>query len=130
MGSRQILIAAKAAIQVPTRWTQGCLARDLLGCPCSTNSTGAEQFSILGAIDRAARLSRDFDGADEAYRAVANVLALKLGHPLPRKELGYKVAIELLNAFNDIATHASVLQLLDNVIERTDDLSPQLSSTR
>jgi hypothetical protein len=101
-------------IERPERWNQGCSSRDIKGYPCSSESESADKFSILGALERLAAESGNYQSVESASRILGGILARRLGHILPQSERGQRAAIDLISAFNEIATHQSVLQLLDS----------------
>ena len=104
----EVLVQAKKVIQSPERWTKGCTARDIAGRPCSPDSADAVRYSVLGALSRATLRLTDPSDANHACRKLGERLASKLGHHLPRRPDGLRVALDLIVAYNDIATHQAV----------------------
>ena len=49
---QQILIAARALIATPEKWTQGESARTSYGLPCGFYADCADQFCMSGALER------------------------------------------------------------------------------
>ncbi len=103
-------------LQDSERWTQGCLARNKEGVSCPTTSPTAVRFSLLGALDYLDSLSSSFDidapGAD-ITGMLAEILAKRLGHSLPTGKLRYSTKVNLLDAFSDLASHVSVVGLIE-----------------
>ena len=122
MGRKEILIQVKGLIERPENWNKGCSARDRRRRPCDVDSVDAVQFSLLGAFDRVAQRTGDYEATEDACRVLAEIIACKLGHSIPKNDQGSQTAIDLVRVFNDITTHISLLDHVDQAIARcTDD---------
>ena len=99
MDEKEILQAARQLISNQERWTQGAAARGLDRIECYAQSNAAVCWCILGAIGRCAPNDRR---ALLAERLI--YLVLERGS---------------IAEFNDNATHADVLSLLDRAIAET-----------
>mgnify|MGYP000343617243 CR=1 FL=1 len=72
MTTREILIAAKAKIDTPEKWAQGCEARDANGDPCGTKTPVAVRRCTIGAVNAVTSTCADANAALRAISAVAN----------------------------------------------------------
>lgn len=94
----EVLIAARALIEDPERWTRFTLARTRFGMPVPPNSVGAYAYCALGAIDRA---------ATDMHRA------LKITATYFLNSRGKNLRV---SATNDTGSHADVLYMFDIAI--------------
>lgn len=102
MNTKEILIAAKALIDAPEKWTQGDYARDASGNSVSFKSKDAVCFCSLGAIHKVAK-GKDFDDAEKCLREILNG--------------DFRSS---LHRFNDAKNHKEVIELFDAAIARCD----------
>lgn len=109
MTTREILIAARALIATPERWTQGDRARDAAGAPIDPCDPRAVCWCISGALEAADPSGSDMDGFIGAALALEKVIV----------GLGHRAAI---GDFNDAPerTHAEVLAAFDKAIAATE----------
>jgi hypothetical protein len=98
----EILIAARALIEKPHRWTKDAYATDKNGNPIDPRHEGAKCFCLQGAILRQCDLGTD-DGKQLYFQAVTALRAL-----LPRHST--------IPGFNDANDHKAVLALLDKAV--------------
>ena len=98
MTTREILIAARALIDTPEKWTQFESARNINGVGCHPRSPDAVCFCTLGAIDRACQ-----DDLND-YKALQTLQSI----------------VGMVANFNDSHTHAEVLAAFDEAIARLD----------
>lgn len=96
---KDILIAARARIAEPDKWTQGAGARAANGSITRVRSKEACRWCVLGAIEVETGPGPDFLAAADAV------------------ECQLSDGPWLLSRFNDTHTHAEVLALLDRAIE-------------
>lgn len=96
------LIAARALIDTPEKWTRHTYARNEHGLDVNENSNSAVCFCIMGALNKAT-----------GDQAGALPLTQHLAVNLPTK-------FDRIPAFNDdpTTTHADVLALFDRTIEQ------------
>jgi hypothetical protein len=96
--TREVLVAARALIAEPSRWLQGCYARDEAGAEVALHSPHATCFCAEGAV---LRVSPPGLGAEF-------VAALQ--------ETGMRTRWSA-HRFNDANSHASILAAFDRAIE-------------
>ncbi len=108
MTTKEILIAARAKIEAPERWTQGEFARSKIDRRVKATSDRAECWCIMGAVD--AVVKNDPDRFRDANLAV--------GHAIGIRELR-----EIADWNDDPArTHAEVLAAFDRAIAAADSV--------
>lgn len=126
----EILSRARELISDPDHWIKGTFARKLVAkrrflglkkakyAPRSVSDPDADCFCLMGALDRAASTLIEgrqpyYSNQGGSYRALS-VLKIPTGN-------GWDVehpSDQLVYRFNDSATHAEVLSVLDKAIER------------
>ncbi len=102
---KQVLLRARAALSDRNCWTQFEVARTIAGMPCTSFDRFATSYCLVGAIQLA------------AFRAGANVASLT-------KSIVEELDQHLLDRgrrcncveFNDAATHAQVINLVDEFL--------------
>jgi hypothetical protein len=95
------LLALRALLEDPERWTQHAQARDANGSPCGPDLPEARSWCLKGGTYKAA----------DDYGALAEAMMRALSRRLPGNTYtGRPVA---LGIFNDFSTHAQVLALID-----------------
>lgn len=95
------LIAAKAIITDPSKWTQGYYARDNKGEIIEADMTEAVCFCSIGALHRVGQFnwhSEDTDPAEVYLNGATDT--------------------RWIVEYNDSHTHEEVMQVWDNAIER------------
>lgn len=97
------LKSARALIADPAHWTKGELARDANDDPIRISSLNACKFCSLGALSRAV-------GVEDFWDTGAFVAS--------RQALMATINGETVWVYNDNHTHAEVLKLFDDTIER------------
>lgn len=110
MNVNETLVAARALIDSPEKWTTGALARNVEGQPSSFSE--ATCFCSIGALRKIrSDTARDnIDGMFSLFQEAVDVLTEVLyDRGLPRD----------IAFFNDSHTHAEVLALFDEAIEKT-----------
>jgi len=109
MSTRDLLIAARARIEKPEHWTQGCYARASDGSEVLPESPNAVCWCALGAIRVV--LGGHFDPLgpfDKAEYALMGVLPDGASSPY-------------VSDYNDNRSHRSVLRLYDKAIDACQD---------
>jgi len=96
MNAKETLIKAKALIQNPENWTQGCSAVDNFGEEVSPSSPEACKFCALGALDK----MNDWDAG--AFKELAKVARSK-----------YNTCVSQVN---DKLGHSAVMEIFDIAI--------------
>jgi hypothetical protein len=94
------LLALRALLEDPARWTQRASARDAKGRMCGPTAPAARSWCLSGGV---------YNVTDDEPALVAGMLRtlerrLPAGSYTGRPELGF---------FNDRSTHAQVLALID-----------------
>jgi len=104
--TRDILIAARALIADPERWTRRVSARAAAEKVCDATDDAAVAWCATGAIERCVSDDTEWQDALEALRSVLVPTTLITGH---------------ITAWNDrpSTTHADVLAAFDRAIERS-----------
>jgi len=97
----EILIEARALIEGPARWTQGCFARNQSWYPVSVNEGDASCWCSIGALRRVNR------GLSPTVIEAESLLDRCSGGDMVK--------------FNDTSSHAEVLEVFDAAIERARD---------
>lgn len=102
MTPKEVLVATRAKISDPNRWTREVAARDGHGIPCDPDQPEAACWCLVGAIVAVCP-------NDQAARNQAYVL-------LRAPTLNWELGIRNLHIFNDRNPHCVVLTKLDEAI--------------
>jgi hypothetical protein len=105
MTTLEILIAGRARIDTPERWTRGDWARDANGVGVEPLSPDAVCFCAMGAVDAAA--------ASEEYAVYLRAVAA-LRDAIPK---GLRLISVPTYQDCDTTTHADVMAMFDRAIE-------------
>lgn len=109
----QLLVKARELIAKPENWTQECLSRDQTGETCSPEEPVATCWCSLGALTHVVRtLPQPKSDTNYRLRASDNY---GLAHQLLADACPGGSVVK----WNDSHTHPEVLDLWDQVIERT-----------
>jgi hypothetical protein len=103
MTPKEILIAARAKIEAPERWTQGNEARDANGNPVGPNSVYAVRWCSAAALNAS-------EANYDEWLAARNLLLRAFG-----KKYG------TITRHNDTSTHAEVRSAFDRAIAAAGD---------
>lgn len=115
-----VLTVARQAIQRRDDWTHGVMARDGGGNQCSSLSSAARYWCLVGAVQLAVNKLLPATGADPVFVALYDAL-LELEPGDEWRSVNREAMQDVyctLTAFNDNRTHEEVLGLLDSAIDR------------
>ena len=118
MKETPLIVEVRNLLELPQSWIRDRAAEDRFGRPCRSEDLAAVRFSLLGAIKKASIGRHGRRAAQQACIRIGEKLALRLGHDLSCVDDRSDIAIDLIAAFNRIATHASIISLLDECIEQ------------
>jgi len=105
----------KTLLENPARWTQGVNARNSNGNQVDARSTNATCFCLYGNAARVTFGTRKFVYGSTEHERYGRVTSM-LQRAVPRQP-GKLSLQQPIAAFNDSATHAAVMAVIDKAIE-------------